>query len=88
MTNGSYPRKKRTINISAVPNWNAGEVIAKIGGNTLNEACFGFRRNLCRNLSRREFIHIAPDPCFSGFNRADERMFAAMEMLSRVLVLR
>jgi len=43
---------------------------------------------LRRQLAGFKFVHIAPDPRLSRFNRADKRMFGAVEMLGGVLVLR
>ena len=35
-----------------------------------------------------DLVHIAPDPGFSRFDRAHERMFGVVEMLGRVFILR
>jgi hypothetical protein len=87
-TNGSYPRKKRTSDTSAVPNWNVGEGMEEEHAEMLSiKVVLDFDGNLRRDLSRRQLVHIAPDPRFSRLDRADERVLAAMKMLGRVLVL-
>src|SRR5579872_4801503 len=40
------------------------------------------------DFSRDCFIHVAPDPCFTGLNRTDEWVLGAVKVLRRVLVLR
>jgi hypothetical protein len=42
---------------------------------------------LRRDFTRREFVHVAPDPGFAGLNGPNERVLGAMEMFGRVLVL-
>src|SRR6478752_6651982 len=44
--------------------------------------------DLRRNLTRRDLIHVAPDPRFSWLNGTDKWMLGAMIMLRRMLVLR
>lgn len=39
-------------------------------------------------LSRKDLVHVAPHPRFSRFNRADEWVLAAMEMLGRMFIFR
>jgi hypothetical protein len=39
-------------------------------------------------LAWLEFIDVAPDPGFSRFNRANERVFSLMEVLRSMLVFR
>src|SRR5579885_2383099 len=39
------------------------------------------------DFSRDGFIHVAPDPSFTGLNRTDERVLCSMKVLRRVLVL-
>jgi hypothetical protein len=40
------------------------------------------------DLPGREFVDITPNPGFSGFNRAHERVLGMMKMLGGVLVFR
>jgi hypothetical protein len=40
------------------------------------------------NLSRLNFVGVAPDPIFTRLDRADERMVCAAEMLGSVFVFR
>jgi len=40
------------------------------------------------NLSRKDFVHVTPDPTFSRLNGANQGVRAGMEMFGGVLVLR
>lgn len=41
----------------------------------------------CHKFARLDLVHVTPDPAFSRFDGANQRMLRFVEMLSRMLVL-
>jgi hypothetical protein len=70
---------------SSVPKWE--QRAREKRAHTLYET-LGLKYLLRCQLSRRELIHVTPDPRFSRLNGTHQRMFAAMKVLGGVLVLR
>jgi hypothetical protein len=45
------------------------------------------RPELCGDFAGDHFVDVAPDPVFSGLDRADDRVVAAVEVFGGVLIL-